>query len=471
MELDILLLEDNEADVYLLNEYLFEIKGFEFRLHHYKSYLELLAKPVGIKPSVIILDLNLPDMRGEDLFKKIYHSFKGVPIILLTGIFQDKLATTLIQKGAQDYLVKGDISSIILEKSIRYSIERKNFQQRIISSFKALDATRRRLKLHLDKSRLGLILLNEQGLVEEWSETCEQIFGISAQEALHKYVLELPLFTIDALKKVEEALKMQVLLDGKENVLRLRNLQRGRIIYCEWFISSSTQDLLDNLQTTVLVKDISEEVNFKVAYQKMEEEERKRLSREIHDGIGQMMIVIKMRLQQLIETANSNEVDKLRELLDLLQLTQEEAKNISRSLVPRGITEFGLRNPLQFLTQLAAKASNISIQFICEDDLKFLPEDTAFGLYRIIQEAINNMLKHADASEAKLRIDCQKDYIYIEVADNGKGFDTRTGVSYQGLGLQSMRERAFLMGANLEIESLPGAGTSIKLQLPLIQHG
>lgn len=192
-----------------------------------------------------------------------------------------------------------------------------------------------------------------------------------------------------------------------------------------------------------------------------QENERKRITRELHDGVGQLLTVIRLRLQAI--TGHETIVDEIK---SLLAETIEEVKRISFSVMPSALVDFGLEAALQGLCNQVRKSSSLTIdlQYVRETD-RNLSFEVAIAAYRIAQEGLNNILKHAGAQHVDLHIIEKDDELFLLVEDDGKGFDKT--IETRGYGLRSMEERAKLLGGSFDVHSEPGKGTAIEVHLPI----
>lgn len=204
-----------------------------------------------------------------------------------------------------------------------------------------------------------------------------------------------------------------------------------------------------------------------------QEDERRRISREIHDGLGQLLTAIKLNLEMLEDDVQGQEDSGKRivEVKQLLDNVLQEAREISYNLMPSVLDDFGLGPGLQSLCEQFSKSTGLKISFH-EHGLKDrLAPDVEIGLYRIVQEALNNVAKHAEAKEASVQIVRHEGKLQLTVEDDGKGMDggtpLRRPTTSGGTGLVSMRERAASFDGTFFIESSPGKGTVISVQIPV----
>jgi signal transduction histidine kinase len=200
-----------------------------------------------------------------------------------------------------------------------------------------------------------------------------------------------------------------------------------------------------------------------------QELERQRLSRELHDGLGQSLIGLKLRIESIPDPEDSATAHTLNDLKKLFDKTIEEIRQISNDLMPAGLNEFGLINALRKLCDNTEMNAGIRVHFKAGAETAHLAlsRKTNAYMYRIAQEAMNNTMKHAAASEISVEIFSDSGKLFLNIADNGKGFKFGKTHSYVGNGLYNMRERAGLLGGSFEIFSEPGKGTLVKVNVPV----
>ncbi len=196
-----------------------------------------------------------------------------------------------------------------------------------------------------------------------------------------------------------------------------------------------------------------------------QELERQRLSRELHDSLGQQILAIKMKLEKAV----LNEEDQhkiLDEAIELSTLTAKEIRIISNDLSPAVLSEFGLATALNNLKREFQSVSQTEIELLTE-----LPEGLNAKqetyIFRICQEALNNITKHSHSTNVKIILSYKSKYMYLEISDNGIGFENTGDFLIKGNGLSNMKERVHLLGGRFEIISKPNHGTTIKIKLPV----
>jgi signal transduction histidine kinase len=204
-----------------------------------------------------------------------------------------------------------------------------------------------------------------------------------------------------------------------------------------------------------------------------EENERRRISRELHDEIGQALTAIRFNLDRIDQDLPESSVmarERLGEAKTLSQQTIKAMRRLSMDLRPSMLDELGLIPTLRWYIQNFASRLNIDSQFKAAGfDIKLPPPvETAF--YRIVQEALNNAGKHAEASRVEVLMEHKDSTIYASIKDNGKGFDLDKVLHPESLergsGIIGMQERVSILKGHIDIRSKPGSGTHIRIEIP-----
>lgn len=195
------------------------------------------------------------------------------------------------------------------------------------------------------------------------------------------------------------------------------------------------------------------------ALMEVQEQERKRIAEDLHDSLGHLLSTAKMNLQ------SGNNQEQINSSMQLLNQASEELRNISFNLMPNVLEEEGLTPALNELAEKSGKSGKMAITFQAHD-IKSMKFDklAQFNIYRIVQEAINNIMKHADASEAGIQLIGKDNNLTIMIEDNGKGFDPKNILS--GRGQKNMRTRTNWLNGNFHLDSSPGHGTTICIDIP-----
>ncbi|MDB5258231.1 MAG: hypothetical protein JWM14_2926 [Chitinophagaceae bacterium] len=206
-----------------------------------------------------------------------------------------------------------------------------------------------------------------------------------------------------------------------------------------------------------------------------EEEERNRISKELHDGLGQLLTTLKLTFENVNSQSFSSEKEKkaFREGKDLIQETIDEVRNISFNLMPSVLSDFGVASALKLLCIQTAR--NTSKTIIFEDAnwvSQRLDRNVEIGLYRIAQEALNNAIKYSEVDEINIELGIKNETIELSVIDKGKGFQQHATeenilLDKQRNGISNMQERAEMIGGFVKIVTNKGRGTKVYAKIPL----
>lgn len=200
-----------------------------------------------------------------------------------------------------------------------------------------------------------------------------------------------------------------------------------------------------------------------------EERERNRITAEIHDNIGQMLTALRMRVE-FVENAKSP--TDLTEIKKIIASIIFETRKICAKLMPSLLTDFGLKSAIDDLIQSLKATTSLHIEVVDDIDEQRLSQSQKTVIYRILQEAVNNIVKHAKAQNVKIEIETDVENMYIGISDDGIGFNVASNPKLQenkknAYGLNTMQERAKYLGAELDIRSASGRGTQIRIRIPL----
>ncbi len=199
-----------------------------------------------------------------------------------------------------------------------------------------------------------------------------------------------------------------------------------------------------------------------------QEIERQRLARELHDGLGQVMIALKLKLES-IEISDEKDRKRFDDLKALTNKTIDDIRRMSNNLMPLGLKEFGIINALRKLCNETAESTSIVIDFEADSNInpKMLTNKCIMYLYRIAQEALTNSVKHAESSTISVKLEKKQNFYILTILDNGKGFKFGTTHKYVGNGIYNMRERAYMLGGTFNVHSEIGKGTEVRVEIPL----
>ena len=201
-----------------------------------------------------------------------------------------------------------------------------------------------------------------------------------------------------------------------------------------------------------------------------QEAERARIAAELHDSLGQNLLLIKNRAQ--LALAGKNLPPDLREQFEGIgQLAFQsigEARQISHDLHPYQLDHLGLTRALEAMIDNAAESSGVVFQRKLDNVDGLFPKDAAMNLYRVVQESLNNVLKHSRARKARIHLERDVHEVQLHIEDDGCGFKITSSLDAgKGLGLKNIVERVRILAGRLKVDSQPGQGTRIEVTIPV----
>ncbi len=285
-----------------------------------------------------------------------------------------------------------------------------------------------------------------------------------AYERAHKLQVDL---------QINRQLEKELRNRRDELELRLRGLQQtiDKAVHLVSQISVVQNYLTQDLKFVgEALQEAKRKQDFGLKIIEAQEQERKKLSREIHDGPAQMLANVMMRSDLIERVQRERGPDEalveIRSLKVMVRNALYEVRRIIYDLRPMALDDLGLVPTLRKYLQTTEDYNNgVNLNFVNLGQVKRLPSDMEVALFRLVQEAVQNSLKHADPKQVQVKLSISKEMVTVVVKDDGKGFDS--SIQKEGsFGLVGMRERVELLEGEMTIDSQPGAGTLVFIQIP-----
>ncbi len=202
------------------------------------------------------------------------------------------------------------------------------------------------------------------------------------------------------------------------------------------------------------------------------EEERRRIARELHDELGQQLTLLKMEIAGVSAASTGERIEECKAgMLQMVDETIRSVRRLATDLRPLMLDDLGLCAAIEWLADSWARRVAISVQLQLDSDEPQIGQPAAIALYRMVQEALTNVARHARATKVRIRLRRDGAQLLLEVRDNGVGFDERSVYNTGSHGLMGIRERAYMLGGSLEIGNTTEGGGRIVVRLPLEQEG
>jgi len=353
-----LMVDDDQDDHVLFRHTLGEIPNFRFRVDFVTSYDRALEWMAHHTCDVVFIDYSLGEKTGLELLHELHETGSDIPAIMFTGRGNPDVDKKAMQEGAADYLEKTGLTPDLLERTIRYALERHR----------------------------TLSLLRER-------------------------------------RKELETLSKKLLT--------------------------------------------------------IQEKERERIARELHDGTGSTLTAVKYALEEKLYYQNNGEPSggtSLEELISWVKQAMNEVRGTCSQLRPDLLNDMGLSTAIASLCKKTEKVcEGLKITRHVEMNEEDVSDELKTAVYRILQEALNNIVKHSRATQTEIQLSQSADGVLLSIRDNGTGFtlarSTKEATEETGMGLASMRDRTEIFSGQFELRSRPGQGTAIRCFWPHIDSG
>ena len=198
-----------------------------------------------------------------------------------------------------------------------------------------------------------------------------------------------------------------------------------------------------------------------------EEEERARVSRELHDGLGQLIAAVNLELETMRAEAPEPLIARIDDVRSLASQIGSDIRRMAHELRPAILDELGLHDALIALARRMSRPPRLAVELTVHGNLIVLPEDLRLTCYRIAQEALTNVVKHSGASRAEVHVDLDAHALRLAIADNGTGFDDAALARAEGFGLVGLRERVEAVGGSLRCARAELGGALVAAELPV----
>ena len=484
-KLDILLLEDVESDAEL-TEYELRKAKIDFTFRRVETRDDFLQELHRCLPDLILADYSLPSFDGLTALRLAQKICPETPFIFVSGAMGEEVAVDTLKKGATDYVLKQHLARLgaAVERALREAEERRQRRQ----AEEKLRESEERFRTLFQTAGSVIGVVTPEGRILEFNPEAERVTGWRREEVLGRGYLGL--FVPEAYKETVKADMGKVLAGqstrGLEIPLKLRgggerpflwNVNRllgkdGQVLG----VIAVGQDITERKRAEEVLQESEQKLRLLTSQiLTAQESERKRISRELHDELGQSLTILKLNLRaadkQLLEPVEVKE--ELGSMSLYLDEVIDKVRRLSRALCPAILEDLGLVPALNYLINEFSKYYDISHHF--EDLDHLFDKEAQIIIFRIFQEALTNIARHARATKVRLAVQESAGVALFEVEDNGQGFEVSETLSrpsmVKGLGLAALDERAKMLGGSLRIWSQKGQGTRITCTIPVDQKG
>lgn len=480
----VLVVEDSEDDVLLL---VWELRRGGYEPHYMAVDTRDAMRRALLESTwdLVISDYSMPDFSGLEALETLRDCNLDLPFIIVSGNIGEDVAVEAMKAGAHDYVMKRNLSRLVpaLDRELREAEVRRA-------------RARAEHELRENEARFRAIASNIPGMVYQFlrqptgvvsfpyvSEAAVRLLGIASDALQRDAQLFRSLIVPEDRKGYDHALERsasqltdinwegRIKLPGLDETkwINVRSSPRragdGTLLWegIMWNITQSKLAELEIRRSRQQLQELSSHI------QKVKEDERGRIAREIHDDIGGNLTAIKIDLLWLSSRLRPEDralLEKANAIERLVDRTMETTARISRDLRP-GILDLGLTAAIEWQAEEFQKRLGIPCIVTCTHEDISLEEDLSIAIFRIFQETLTNISKYANATRVEVSLAVGEDEVILEVSDDGTGIDVDSMTKPGSFGIRGMKERAGYLGGDVEIEGRPGQGTRIKVAIPL----
>ena len=468
--LKLLLLEDDPSDAELISNFLRRsglLFGATFATDRTEFETAILCTPFD----AILADNSLPQFNSLEALQLATEQSPMAAFILVTGTVSEEFAVNIIHKGADDYILKNNLTR--LPSAINQAVEKRRAISDRKRAEEALRKSEEKYRLLFNQNPLPAWVIDNQtnrflavndAAVNHYGYTHEEFPGMLLTTIQPGTAIETaPPGVVKHVKKDGLAIDAEIITTGIAY-----DSKSARLVIIN--------DLTEKIKSENEIREINQELHELSSHlQNIREEERIKIARDIHDELGQQLTALKMDVSSLKKHSNPNDpgiTGKFTGILSLIEDIVNSVRRISTQLRPSIIDDLGLVAALEWQSEEIACRYGIKINFVCDLPEVDAPVTIITGLFRIYQEALTNVVRHARATTVHSCLKSDHDHIILEVIDDGQGIDlekvnekSAVGKS-KSFGLLGIKERVFAMHGHYQLKSEPGKGTCLYVSVP-----
>lgn len=484
-KLNILLIEDSPVDEMLI---LGELRdgGVEFSWKRVETEATLSAALTEQPWDVVICDYHLPAFGAPEALRIIQEGGLDVPFIVVSGFIDEESAIGIMRAGAHDFVTKEKLARLIpaIEREVKEARRRQKHSQ-AMEKARASERMLRNIALALGE---GILVMDRAGRLVFMNPEAERLLGWAEMELFGENIHRVIHYQKADGSLHSEAECPVAAIRARGEIYRTEDdvfTRKGGAIFPVSYVSTPIVEEDGEVVASVIAfRDIAERKRaedqlresqqqlrqLSASLQTLREEERTRIARELHDELGQVLTALKMDLSWMRARFSSDQAVlslQAESMAKMIDATVLAVRRIASDLRPWLLDELGLSAAIEWLLEDFGKRSGIEYTLRRSHDEFDFDSQCATAIFRILQESLTNVARHAQASKVAVALLDTGDEIVLSIKDNGKGMDAnadkKSGISY---GLLGIRERAYALGGELKIESSPGQGTLVEVTIP-----
>ena len=519
--LHVLLVEDSQDDADLI---LLELReaGFDIVSKRVDTEAAMREAMMGGRWDIVISDYGLPKFSANEAMAVLHETDAGIPdalnnqlqhvaeievsgwkikrkntislmqkderrscpFIIVSGCIGEESAIAMMKEGASDFVMKGKLARLVpvIKRELKDAAARQEHRQ----AQDELRANEKLLRGITSSLGEGLLVLNNAGELLFMNPEAERLLGwtedelsgcdvckiIHSQKLVDAGLPESDFCEFGVLKD-DEVKKDENVFWRKDGSLMPVSIVASAIVEDGKTVASviAFQDISQRKQAERELLESREQLRALSAHQQsVREEERTRIARELHDELGQMLTGVKLDAMWLATRLSGEQpgiVDKIASMSKLIDETLNAMRRVAADLRPVMLDDLGLAAAVEWLSEEFGKRTGINIQMELElereDDVN---AEVATAIFRIVQECLTNVARHAEAEHVLISLDCYNDKLMLLLSDDGKGIPAANERKRNSYGIIGMRERAHSLGGALHLLSIPEEGTTVVAIIP-----
>ncbi len=461
--LKILHLEDLSADAEMVDRVLRKAQlPFEIKLVSEKE--DFISALSDFKPDLILSDHSLPSFNSRQAFKLTRELGINVPFILVTATVSEEYAVDVIKEGASDYILKDRLQR--LPNAVQNAMDKYSFQKEHILANEALHSSEQKYKLLFERNPMPMWMISQKTLdiidvneaaITHYGYTKNEFLQIKAGSLWYEKRTGIYRSGIWKHKKKDntiidvEIISHELLYENEPALLILAN-----------DITEKIKAEAELTRQAEMQQRVFTEISIRG-----QEKEREEIGKELHDNINQILAATKIYLGMALKKKVGILSEYLNKSYGNLNLAMEEIRKLSQSLIAPSLGDVSLHGVLEDLTRNISHASTLKLKLDIEgfNENNVIDNNLKLMVYRIVQEQLSNILKHARAKSATIKLVNAPNRFELIIQDDGIGFDTSK--KPKGIGLRNIKNRASIYNGAVTIDSSPGNGCIMKVIIPL----
>lgn len=468
----ILLIEDQAADIEIFDREI-QKSGIQPLFETISSFELLPEVLLQHSPDIIVCDYRVSQLKPVDAINVLKSLAKDIPFIVYSGVLDEEIVVQCMKAGASDYIFKQH--PVRLGPAIHNVIETKRVQEE-------LQQSRERFNTLAKVSTVGIFLAAEDGFYLYVNERWCSITGLSPEQALgdgflhavhshdkkriktewHRCVRErIPFHAEYRISRESDHTEVWVLGHALPEIM-----PDGTVA---GFVGTIT-DITYRMHSEIEIDSSRKQLRaLTVRLQSVREEERTHISREIHDDLGQALTGLRMDLVWLTNKLSHNGdavSQRLKSMMQLTDSTIHKVRKIATDLRPGILDDIGLAAAIEWHAKDVGERSGIQFSFDLNEEIQ-LDEQRSTAFFRIFQESLTNVMRHAQAKHVHATLKRESNTIVMLVEDDGRGIAANELSNPRSVGILGMKERAAFFGGEVNVIGVPNKGTTVRVRIPL----